>query len=106
MVKIRLMRTGAKKAPSYRVVIAEARGPRDGRFVEIIGHYDPVQPKDTPAVVVINADRARYWLQHGAQPTDRVAVLLRREGVLPPAAPRVAPEKKPATAPTETPATA
>ena len=78
MVKIRLKRMGAKKAPFYRVVVAESTSPRDGRFKEILGIYNPVTE---PAEVKIDTDRARYWLSVGAQPTDRVARLLKFNGV-------------------------
>ena len=79
MVKIRLRRTGAKKKPSYRVVIADERAPRDGRFVEIIGHYNP---RTEPVTVNIQEDRALYWLSVGAQPTDPVKRLLKNLGTL------------------------
>ena len=79
MVKIRLRRMGAKKAPFYRIVVADARSPRDGRFIEEIGYYDPTK---NPAIVKVDAERAQYWIGHGAQPTDTVRSLLRREGVL------------------------
>jgi small subunit ribosomal protein S16 len=78
MLRIRLRRTGAKKKPSYRVVVADARAPRDGAFLEILGHYNPLTD---PSTVVIDAARARRWLSCGAQPTDRVARLFKREGI-------------------------
>ena len=79
MVRIRLRRQGKAKQPSYRVVIADARSPRDGKFIEIIGHYNPVrQPKE----LEIKGDRARYWLSVGAQPSDTVVTLLKRVNVL------------------------
>ena len=78
-VKIRLRRIGAKKAPFYRVVVADSRYPRDGRFIEEIGYYDPT--KD-PADVKIDADRAKKWIANGAQPTDTVKALLKKNGVL------------------------
>jgi small subunit ribosomal protein S16 len=78
VVKIRLRRVGAKKQPSYRVVVADARAPRDGRFIEIIGHYNP---RTEPPTVHIKRDRALYWLQQGAQATDAVARLLEKEGL-------------------------
>ena len=78
MVKIRLRRMGAKKQPSYRIVVADARAKRDGRFIEIVGHYDPLTE---PATVKINEERARYWLNVGAQPTETVAGLLKRAGI-------------------------
>jgi small subunit ribosomal protein S16 len=84
-VRIRLTRTGKKKQPSYRVVVADGRAPRDGRYIEQIGRYDPRQE---PSVVVINQERANYWLQNGAQPSDPVRRLLQIAGVLAaPAAP-------------------
>lgn len=78
MIKLRLRRMGAKKKPSYRIVVADARAKRDGRFIEIVGHYNPLTE---PTTLVINGDRARYWLGQGAQPTDRVAKLLKIQGV-------------------------
>ena len=79
MVKIRLRRVGAKKQPSYRVVVADSRSPRDGRFIEIIGFYNP---RTEPQTVEIKEDRALYWLSQGAQPTDAVAGLLTRQGTM------------------------
>ena len=79
MVKIRLRRMGAKKAPYYRVVVADSRYPRDGRFIEEIGTYDPTV---NPAKVEINADRAREWIKTGAQPTETVRALLKKVDVL------------------------
>ncbi len=73
-VKIRLRRMGAKKAPFYRVVVADSRFPRDGRFIEEIGYYDPTKE---PAVVNINKDKANEWIKKGAQPTDTVKRLLK-----------------------------
>ena len=69
MVKIRLRRTGAKKQPHYRVVVTDSRAPRDGKFIEIIGHYNP---RTEPATVEIDAERALYWLSVGAQPSPAV----------------------------------
>jgi small subunit ribosomal protein S16 len=80
MLKIRLRRTGAKKQPSYRLVVAEATAPRDGTFLENLGHYNPLT---TPTTFVIKEDRVREWLRRGAQPTDRVTRLLRGQGILP-----------------------
>lgn len=80
MLKIRLRRTGARKKPSYRIVVAEATAPRDGRYVEIIGTYDPLTD---PATVRIDGDRAKHWLSVGAQPTERVVKLMAREGLVP-----------------------
>ena len=77
MVKIRLMRVGKKKQPSYRVVVADSRSPRDGRIIEAIGNY---QPRLEPSGVTIDAERAVYWLQQGAQPSDQVRKLLEITG--------------------------
>jgi small subunit ribosomal protein S16 len=76
---MRLTRVGAKKRPSYRVVVADSRAPRDGRHVDILGFYDPMA---TPTTVRIDAERAVRWLQNGAQPSDRVRILLRHAGIL------------------------
>lgn len=78
MLRIRLRRTGAKKRPNYRVVVAEALSPRDGRYVDLIGFYDPLTD---PATVRIDQDKARAWLQKGARPSDRVAKLLVQAGI-------------------------
>ncbi|MGI8774361.1 MAG: 30S ribosomal protein S16 [Actinomycetota bacterium] len=77
MVKIRLMRVGKKKQPSYRVVVADSRSPRDGRIIEAIGHY---HPRSEPSEIEINTDRAVHWLQRGAQPSDQVRKLLELSG--------------------------
>lgn len=77
-VKIRLRRTGAKKAPSYRVVVADSRYPRDGRFIEEIGYYNPLQD---PAVIKIDLEKAAGWIANGAQPTDTVKALLKKAGL-------------------------
>ncbi|MCI6832433.1 MAG: 30S ribosomal protein S16 [Butyricicoccus sp.] len=79
MVKIRLRRLGAKKAPFYRVVVADSRYPRDGRFIEEIGTYNPLSD---PAEIKIDAERAQKWIKNGAQPTDTVRALLKKTGVL------------------------
>ena len=79
MVKIRLRRMGAKKAPFYRVVVAESRFARDGRFIEEIGYYDPTKE---PSVVKIDAEKAKQWLAHGAQPTDTGREILKKAAVL------------------------
>lgn len=79
MVKIRLRRVGAKKKPSYRVVIADSRAPRDGAFINIIGHYDPLTEPET---VVIDEEKALYWLRQGAQPTATAARLLTKTGIM------------------------
>ncbi|EGO65163.1 30S ribosomal protein S16 [Acetonema longum] len=78
-VKIRLMRMGAKKNPFYRVVVADSRSPRDGRFIDILGHYDSTVE---PAVIKVDAEKAIDWLQKGAQPTDTVKSLLSDIGVM------------------------
>ena len=78
-VKIRLRRMGAKKAPFYRVVVADSRFPRDGRFIEEIGTYDPTKE---PAVVNIDAEKAKNWIATGAQPTDTVKVLLKKNNII------------------------
>ncbi len=77
MVKIRLRRTGAKKKPTYRVVVADVRAPRDGRFIEIVGHYNP---RTEPVTIDIQEDRILHWLSVGAQPTDTVRGLLENLG--------------------------
>ena len=75
-LKIRLSRGGAKKRPYYRIVVADSRKPRDGRFIERIGTYNPMLEKDSPDRVVIDIERAKHWLSHGATPSDRVARFL------------------------------
>jgi small subunit ribosomal protein S16 len=80
-VAIRLSRGGAKKRPYYKIVVADSRTGRDGRFIERIGSYDPMLPKDNPERVKLDAERARHWLSVGAQPTDRVARFLDAAGV-------------------------
>ena len=79
MVKMRLRRMGAKKAPFYRVVVADSRYPRDGRFIEEIGYYNP---QTEPAEVKIDADKAKAWLAKGAQPTETVKSLLKKSGIV------------------------
>jgi small subunit ribosomal protein S16 len=78
-VKIRLRRTGAKKAPSYRVVVADSRYPRDGRFIEEIGYYNPLT---SPAEIKIDAEKAKKWISNGAQPTETVKSLLKKSGIV------------------------
>ena len=78
-VKIRLRRLGAKKAPTYRIVVADSRYPRDGRFIEEIGTYNPLTD---PASVEIDAEKAQNWIKNGAQPTDTVKSILKKQGVL------------------------
>ncbi|HEU5087743.1 MAG TPA: 30S ribosomal protein S16 [Roseiflexaceae bacterium] len=79
MVTIRLRRTGKKKQPNYRLVVTDSRSPRDGRFIEVLGHYDPVRQ---PKVLEVKADRVRYWLGVGARPSDTVVDLLKKSNVL------------------------
>jgi len=79
MVKIRLRRMGAKKAPFYRIVVADSRYPRDGRFIEEIGYYDPLTK---PATVNVDVERAQAWIKTGAQPTETVRGLLKKAGAL------------------------
>ena len=76
-VKMRLRRMGAKKAPTYRVVVADSRSPRDGRFIEEIGHFDP-----RADVIKIDAEKAKTWIANGAQPTDTVKALLKKSGIV------------------------
>ena len=78
-VKIRLRRLGAKKAPFYRVVVADSRYPRDGRFIEEIGIYDPLQ---NPAKFEVDGEKAKQWIKNGAQPTDTVKSLLKKNGII------------------------
>ena len=80
-LSIRLSRGGSKKRPYYRVVVADARSPRDGRFIEKIGTYNPLLAKDSPERIKLDAERAAHWLKMGAQPTDRVARFLDAAGV-------------------------
>lgn len=79
MIKIRLRRMGAKKRPSYRIVVAESSSPRDGKFIEIIGTYDPLTE---PSTVRLNEERARHWLSVGAQPSETVRDILRRQNLV------------------------
>ena len=79
MVKLRLRRMGAKKRPSYRVVAADSRSPRDGRIIESLGYYDPLTE---PSTVKLNEERVRHWLSVGAQPSDTVRDILRRQGLI------------------------
>lgn len=79
MVKIRLRRMGAPKQPTYRVVAVDARAPRDGRFLEILGHYNP---RTEPPTIELHEDRVRHWLAQGAQPTESVVRLLKQKGIL------------------------
>lgn len=77
-VRIRLRRVGSKKNPVWRIVVADKRSPRDGRTIETIGAYNP---QTEPSTIVVDTDRARHWLEHGAQPSDTVAQLLRTKGI-------------------------
>ncbi|MDO8532340.1 MAG: 30S ribosomal protein S16 [Dehalococcoidia bacterium] len=78
MVRIRLRRVGAKKKPSYRIVVADSRAPRNGAFVEVIGQYDP---RTDPPTVKVDAEKAARWLKMGAQPSDTVALLFKKAGL-------------------------
>ena len=80
MVKLRLKRIGAKKKPFYRIVVANSTAPRDGKFIETVGTYDPLK---NPAEVKLKEDRVRYWLNNGVQPTDTVAALLKKNNISP-----------------------
>lgn len=79
MIKLRLRRMGAKKRPSYRIVAADSRSPRDGAFIESLGYYDPLTE---PSTLKVNEERVRHWLSVGAQPSDTVRDLLRRQGLI------------------------
>lgn len=87
-LKLRLARHGRKALPFYAVVVTDSRSPRDGKYIEKVGTYDPRQPKDSDRRVVLNGERVTYWLSQGAQPTDRVAIFLGKAGLAP------APEQK------------
>lgn len=78
-VKIRLRRMGAKKAPFYRIVVADSRYPRDGRFIEELGYYDPTKE---PSVLKVDDEKAKSWIANGAQPTDTVKTLLKKNGTI------------------------
>ena len=82
-MKIRLARGGSKKRPFYRIVAADSRMPRDGRYIEKLGTYNPLLPKDSEERVKMNMERVQYWLGEGAQPTDRISRMLEAAGVLP-----------------------
>ena len=81
-LKIRLTRRGAKKRPFYRIVVADSRSPRDGRFIERLGHYNPMVPKDHPERIVLKEERIRHWMGVGAKPSDRVARFLGQAGIM------------------------
>ena len=105
MVKIRLKRMGAKKRPFYRLVVADSRSPRDGRFIELLGYYDPLT---NPAKVQIDADKVREWIGKGARPSDAARALLVEQGILAkvPRTFKPAPQPKAPTAASETPGAA
>jgi small subunit ribosomal protein S16 len=90
---IRLSRGGAKKRPFYRIVVTDSRAPRDGRFIEKVGHFDPMVAKDNPKRLVMNLDLMKSWLAKGAQPSDRVAKFLGEAGVIPKRVHRENPKK-------------
>jgi small subunit ribosomal protein S16 len=92
-LRIRLARAGAKKKPHYRIVVADSRDARDGRFLERVGTYSPLLPKDAPERVRIKADRVKYWLDRGALPSDRVARFLGKAEIIPMPAQRDNPQK-------------
>ncbi|MCH8112814.1 MAG: 30S ribosomal protein S16 [Proteobacteria bacterium] len=92
-VRIRLSRGGAKKRPYYRVVVADVRSPRDGRFIERVGSYNPLLSKDDPNRVKLNEERIKHWLSQGATPTDRVARFLGEANIAPMPAQRHNPQK-------------
>ena len=81
MLKIRMSRGGTKKRPFYKIVIADARCPRDGRFIERVGHYNPLLPKESAERVKMDLDRIKYWLSQGAQPSDRIERFLVEVGL-------------------------
>lgn len=81
-LKIRLARAGAKKRPYYRIVVADVRSPRDGRFIERVGSHNPLLPKDHEDRIVLNEERIRHWLANGAKPTDRVLRFLDAAGIM------------------------
>ncbi len=92
-IAMRLTRGGRKNRPHYAIVVADKRMPRDGRFIEKVGTYNPLLNKDDANRVVINAERAKYWLEQGAQPSDRVAIFLGKAGLAPMPAQRNNPNK-------------
>lgn len=92
-VKIRLSRWGAKKRPYYRIIVADSHSPRDGKFIDRVGSYDPMKPKDSPERVVLDLEKIQDWLKKGAQPTDRVLRFLDAAGLM-----KRAPRNNPAKA--------
>ena len=95
MLRIRLRRVGKKKRPAYRLVVADSRAPRDGAFIDIIGHYDPLTD---PATLTVDEEKAREWLRKGAQPSDTAVRLLSRQGLVAPPPPKAAPKAAPVAA--------
>lgn len=93
-VRIRLARGGAKKRPFYRIVVADSRSPRDGRFIEVLGTYNPMVGQDHPQRLTLKQERVQHWLQHGATPSDRVAKFCAAAGLMEPRA-RTEQTKKP-----------
>mmetsp|Transcript_22426 Transcript_22426/g.47377 ORF Transcript_22426/g.47377 Transcript_22426/m.47377 type:complete len:104 (-) Transcript_22426:230-541(-) len=93
VVRLRLQRFGRKHSPFYRMVAANARAPRDGKFLEILGTYNPIANRDGMKEIRLKEDRLKYWLGVGAQPSDRVAWILGKFGILPPPPPRFNPQK-------------
>jgi small subunit ribosomal protein S16 len=93
-VRIRLARGGAKKRPFYRIVVADSRSPRDGRFIEVLGTYNPMLQHDHPQRLILKQERIQHWLQHGATPSDRVAKFCSTAGLMEPRA-RTEQSKKP-----------
>lgn len=81
-IKIRLARGGSKKRPYYRIVVADARSPRDGRFIERVGSYNPLLPNDNEQRIILNEERIKHWISNGAQPTDRVARFLGQANII------------------------
>lgn len=81
-LKLRMARGGRRNMPFHRIVVADSRAPRDGKFIEKLGTYNPLLPTDNPARVTLNTDRIKYWLSQGAQPSDRVALFLGRAGLI------------------------
>ena len=93
MLKIRMSRGGAKKRPVYKIVIADSRKPRDGRFVEKVGFFNPLLPKDKKERLTLDVDRIKYWLEKGAKPSDRIARFLGEANIIPKPAQRNNPNK-------------
>jgi len=93
MLKIRMSRGGAKKRPVYKIVIADSRKPRDGRFIEKVGFFNPLLPKDKKERLNLDVDRIKYWLEKGAKPSDRIARFLGEANIIPKPAQRNNPNK-------------